>query len=227
MKRMAKIVITHGVPDAGFEVLHGHEVHIPPAGQAFSRGELQALLRNAEAVLACGALDEGLIAGAEKLGLIVCYGAGYESIDVAAATRRGIWVCNTPDETTAPTAELAIALMLALGRRICELNETMRQARPTSDAFGMGKRMGISLQGRTLGVVGLGRIGAVMVPVNPLLSFEEYVFIVNNSEAKALVIMPDFLPALPQILAAMPMVTQVYVPGQETGNGATAFDVLL
>lgn len=74
--------------------------------------------------------------------------------------------------------------------------------------------------------LGLGRIGAVMVPVNPLLSFEEYVFIVNNSEAKALVIMPDFLPALPQILAAMPLVTQVYVPGSD-GNGASAFDILL
>ena len=105
---MAKIVVTYGVPAEGFSLLAGHEVVIPPSGTAFSREELLRLLPDADAVLACTALDSGLIAAAKKLKLIVCYGAGYDAIDVAAATAQGIPVVNTPECVTAPTAELTM-----------------------------------------------------------------------------------------------------------------------
>lgn len=155
---MAKIIITYGVPTEGFAALQGHEVHIPPAGEKFSRETLLSLLKDADAVLCCCPFDRELIEAASNLKLIVCYGAGYDAIDVAAATEHGILVCNTPDCVTAPTAELAIAHIMTLSRRMVELDRLVRTE--TADRlFVMGKRMGTSLEGSTLGIVGMGRIG--------------------------------------------------------------------
>ena len=156
---MAKIIVTFGVPAEGFRALKGHELHIPPAGEGFSRKKLLSLLEDADAVLACNAFDRELVEACHRLKVIVCYGAGYDSIDVQAATERGVPVANTPDSVTASTAELAIALMLAQGRRITELNARMHAANP-QELFGMGKYMGCSLADSTLGIVGMGRIGS-------------------------------------------------------------------
>ena len=155
---MAKIIVTYGVPADGFSLLAGHEIVIPPHGTAFSREQLIRLLPDADAVLACTALDREMIAAAKKLQLIVCYGAGYDAIDVAAATSHGIPVVNTPECVTRPTAEMAIALITSLARRLPELNALMH-TRPPRELFGMGRRMGTSLDGSVLGVVGMGRIG--------------------------------------------------------------------
>ncbi len=165
---MAKIVITYGVPHAGFHSLAGHEVHIPPDGQPFTREELLALLPDADAVVACKAFDRELIFAAQKLKLIVCYGAGYDSIDIAAATERGILVANTPDCVTAPTAELAIAHLMALARRLKELDHRVRTMAP-QELFVMGKYMGTSLEGATLGIVGMGRIGGKVADFGRLM----------------------------------------------------------
>jgi len=112
----------------------------------------------ADAIIACGALPAEMIEAAPRLKIIANYGAGYDSVDVKAATQRGIPVTNTPDETREPTAEVAIGLMLAASRRICELNQRLRNEE-TSRVFGMGRHMGRSLRGQTLGIVGCGRIG--------------------------------------------------------------------
>lgn len=155
---MAKIVVTYGVPAEGFNLLSGHEIVIPPSGAAFSREELLGLLPDADAVLACTALDAELIAAAKKLRIIVCYGAGYDAIDIAAATAHGIPVANTPECVTNPTAEMTIALITSLARRLPELNSLMH-TRPPREMFGLGRRMGTSLDGAVLGVAGMGRIG--------------------------------------------------------------------
>ncbi|MEG0512410.1 MAG: NAD(P)-dependent oxidoreductase [Clostridia bacterium] len=156
---MARIIVTYGVPAEGFASLAPHELICPPAGERFSREALLSLLPTADAVLACTPFDHELIASAKVLKLIVCYGAGTDSIDLAAATKRGIMVANTPDCVTASTAELAISLLLGLARRLTELDHAMRTL-PPSELFVMGKRMGTSLEGATLGIVGMGRIGA-------------------------------------------------------------------
>lgn len=155
---MAVIVVTYGVPTEGFQSLNGHTVHIPPQHTAFSREELLSLLPEADAVLSCKAFDRELIEAAKKLKLIVCYGAGYDAIDMEAATEHGVMVANTPDCVTAPTAELAIAHLMALARRLPEFNQRVRTMAP-SELFVMGKFMGTSLEGATLGIVGMGRIG--------------------------------------------------------------------
>lgn len=157
---MAKIIVSFGVPADGFRSLYdaGHTVHIPPAGTRFSREEMLRLLPDADAVLACTAFPREMVEAGKKLKLIVCYGAGYDSIDVAAATECRIPVFNIPDTVTAATAELAIAHMMSMARRIRELDVLVRTMAP-GELFVMGRRMGTRLEGSTLGIVGMGRIG--------------------------------------------------------------------
>lgn len=157
---MATIIISFGVPADGFRSLHEqkHIVHIPPAGVAFSKEEMLSLLPEADCMLACTPFPRELVEAGKKLKLIVCYGAGYDSIDVAAATEHGIPVVNIPDTVTAATAELAIAHITSMARRIRELDAAVRTM-PPGELFVMGRRMGTRLEGATLGIVGMGRIG--------------------------------------------------------------------
>lgn len=74
--------------------------------------------------------------------------------------------------------------------------------------------------------LGFGRIGAVMVPINPTLSFEEYIYIIKNSEARCLILMPELLPALPHILETLPQLEKIFVP-KNTSELAIDFSELL
>ena len=156
---MATILITHGIPKAGLEVLAGHEVIMPELLAAYSMDELMALIPQADAVLAAGRLPGDVIRAGKKLKIIANYGAGYDSVDIAAAADCGVPVTNIPETVTDATAELAIGLMLAVSRRIGEMNLRLRREDSTS-LFGMGRYMGNTLRGRTLGVIGCGRIGS-------------------------------------------------------------------
>ena len=64
--------------------------------------------------------EELLVAAGDGLRVVANYAVGYDNVDVDAATRRGVLVANTPGVLTEATAELAIALMLGLSRRVCE-----------------------------------------------------------------------------------------------------------
>lgn len=161
---MATILITHGIPLQGWTLPQGHTTWHPKEGGRFSREELLGLLPEADAVLACGDFGADRIQAGEKLKLIVCYGAGYERVDLQEATRRGIPVVNIPQAVVHPTAELALALIMSLARRIPMLDREMRGPQPES-AFGMGKAMGVSLHGSTLGIVGMGNIGSRVAEV--------------------------------------------------------------
>lgn len=168
---MATIVVTHGVPAEGFDLLQGHTVHIPAPLTAFSREELARLLPQADAVVACGALDGALIRSAKRLKLIANYGSGYDAVDIAAAADCGVPVTNIPDITAEATAELAIGLMLAVSRRIGEMNLRLRHE-PSEALFGMGREMGATLRGKTLGVIGMGRIGSRVAEIARALGMQ-------------------------------------------------------
>jgi D-3-phosphoglycerate dehydrogenase len=111
--------------------------------------------KNADALLVTFApLTRRSMAGLNRCGIIVRTGVGYDTIDVPAATERGIMVANVPDYCIAEVADHAMALMLCMVRRICELDAQVRAqgwVRPTTPVP--------RLEGRTLGIVGLGRIG--------------------------------------------------------------------
>jgi D-3-phosphoglycerate dehydrogenase / 2-oxoglutarate reductase len=99
-----------------------------------------------------------LSAGALKL--VVRAGAGYNTIDVAAASRRGIYVSNCPGRNSVAVAELAFGLILALDRRIADNVISLRQGQWNKAEFSKAR----GLFGRTLGLIGVGRIGREMIP---------------------------------------------------------------
>jgi glyoxylate reductase len=104
-------------------------------------------------------VDEELLAAAgEGLRVVANYAVGYDNVDVDAATRRGILVANTPGVLTEATAELTVALMLDLTRRVCEGDRFLRSGEKW--AWAPTFMLGSTLRGRTLGIVGLGRIGS-------------------------------------------------------------------
>lgn len=155
---MAEILITHGIPQEGFSLLKGHRLVIPEPLCAFSEEELIRRIQTADAVVAGGRLSGKVIQAGKRLRIIANYGAGYDGVDIECAKSMGIPVTNIPDTVTQATAELAFGLMLAVSRRISEMNLRMRSGAP-EELFGMGKNMGNTLFGRTLGIIGCGRIG--------------------------------------------------------------------
>ncbi len=100
------------------------------------------------------------ILGAGALKLVVRAGAGYNTIDVAAASRRGIYVSNCPGKNSVAVAELAFGLMLALDRRIADNVIALRQGAWNKGEFSKAR----GLLGCTLGLIGVGRIGREMIP---------------------------------------------------------------
>src|SRR5664279_2044472 len=98
--------------------------------------------------------------GAGTLKLVVRAGAGYNTIDVAAASRRGIYVSNCPGKNSIAVAELAFALILALDRRLADNVISLRRGEWNKELYSKAR----GLFGRTLGLVGLGRIGTEMLP---------------------------------------------------------------
>ena len=162
MTPLSKILVTHGVPMKHFEMARPHELMYPEPGKAFSREELLQQLPECDAVVACGPFDRELLAACAGLTLLVCYGAGYDAIDVQAATELHIPVACVPDSVTEATAELAMAQLLAVTRRVCEMDRALRTPGSTGEYFTMGRSMGVSLDGMTLGIVGMGRIGSRM-----------------------------------------------------------------
>ncbi|WP_428276159.1 phosphoglycerate dehydrogenase [Candidatus Palauibacter sp.] len=99
-----------------------------------------------------------LIESADRLRVVGRAGVGVDNIDIPAATRRGIAVLNAPAANTQSTAELAFALLLAAARRITEADASIR-----AGEWRRKELRGIQLSGKTLGVIGLGRIGAEVV----------------------------------------------------------------
>src|SRR6186997_3134334 len=98
-----------------------------------------------------------LLDAANSLRVIGRAGVGVDNIDVAAATIRGVVVMNAPDGNTITTAEHTIALLISLARSIPQANSSLKAGRWERKKF-----IGVELQGKTLGIIGLGRIGRVV-----------------------------------------------------------------
>ena len=119
------------------------------------------ILPNTEAIIATAGVSSELIAKTLKLKVIVVNGAGYDDIDIAAASALHIPVYNIPDITASATAELALALMLDVSRRVSELNNRLRSdPSGAGSMFRIGQNPGHTLSGKTLGIIGMGNIGS-------------------------------------------------------------------
>jgi lactate dehydrogenase-like 2-hydroxyacid dehydrogenase len=119
-------------------------------------------IRDATGLLITNRLPIGdeVFAAAPKLRILAGVGVGYDAFDVAAATRRGIAISNTPDVLTHAVADLVLGLLFALSRRLVENAEYVRSGGWSHAA--QAPRLGFDVRGRTLGVVGMGRIGRVV-----------------------------------------------------------------
>ncbi|MFB9275835.1 2-hydroxyacid dehydrogenase [Cohnella cellulosilytica] len=102
-------------------------------------------------------MGRGMLSKGKKLKIVANYAVGYDNIDVAAATELGIWVANTPDVLTEATADMAWALLLAVSRRIAEGDRLVREGK--FDGWKPDLLLGRQVYGKTLGIVGMGRIG--------------------------------------------------------------------
>ena len=154
--------VTNRVPAPAVELLReAGEVRIDEREEAIPRADLLELVGGAEAILALlhDRVDEELLeAAGPQLRCVANVAVGYDNVDVAAAERRGVVVTNTPGVLDDATADLTMALILAATRRVAEGDRLVRSGEPWS--WGMGFMLGSSLQGKRLGIVGLGGIGA-------------------------------------------------------------------
>lgn len=132
--------------------------------RAMTRAELLAGVADVEGLLCVvtDLVDAQLMEAAPNLKVISNHAVGYDNIDVAEATRRGIWVANTPDVLTETTADLAFALLLAVSRRVVEGDALVRSG--AWRGWEPLQLLGAGVSGATLGLVGLGRIGRAVVP---------------------------------------------------------------
>lgn len=153
-----EIVFTTQLPLNGFSTLHAHHLVMSETAK-FARAELERLLVNADVLVSTFdyTIDKALIEKAPQLKMIANFGVGFNNIDVESASERQIIVTNTPDPVVEPTAEQTFTLMLAIAHRTAELDRKMRQ---TDDVkIGVMNNLGISVDGKTLGIIGMGRIG--------------------------------------------------------------------
>lgn len=150
------------VPLAGLTELQEHFDIIYPESFYFDESDLRKHIVDADGILSVFTAPLGidLLQLAQKIQIISNFGVGYNNIDLDYATARGIVVCNTPDSVTEPTAEMAMGLMIALLRRISETDRKLRST--TGLKWGMMENLGSSLWGKTLGIIGLGRIGRAL-----------------------------------------------------------------
>lgn len=157
-----KIISTTYLPPQGFERLQEHELVMPTEAYC-SKERLIQLIRNADILISTFDYPVGkdILQHASRLQLIANFGSGYNNIDIAYAHKRGITVTNTPQPVVEPTAEHALALMLTLAHRTAELDRKMRL--PQSNIrFGVMENLGVSLYGKTLGIIGMGSIGQAL-----------------------------------------------------------------
>lgn len=136
------------------------ELWCSPHDRPLTEPELQAAVAGADAVITLlhDRVDGGVLdAAGPQLKCVANVAVGYDNVDVAAATERGIVVTNTPGVLTDSTADLAIALILMVTRRLGEGERLVRSRETWS--WHMFFMLGSSLAGKTLGVIGLGAIG--------------------------------------------------------------------
>ena len=139
------------------------DAHLRDHDTPLSHAELCAAVQSADVLVptVTDRIDADVIAAAgDQLKLIASFGTGVDHIDLAAAKARGITVTNTPGVLTEDTADVAMALMLAVPRRIAEGNQVARSGEWTGwSPTGM---LGHRINGKRLGIIGMGRIGTAV-----------------------------------------------------------------
>jgi glyoxylate reductase len=156
-----RAVVTRRIPEPALESLRAAaDVDVSDADRALEPAELHALIADADGIVTMlhDRVDDAFLdAAGPQLKVVANVAVGYDNIDVDAVRARGVLVTNTPGVLTDATADLAIALMLAVTRRLGEGERLIRSE--TGWAWAIDFMLGTSVQGKTLGIVGYGAIG--------------------------------------------------------------------
>jgi glyoxylate reductase len=158
----ARIVVSRQIPEPALELLRGAgDVWLSPHDRPMTTEELHAAVAGADAVVTLlhDRVDDAFLdAAGPSLRVVANVAVGYDNIDVPACTRHGVVATNTPGVLVDATADIAMALILMSTRRLGEAERMVREGGTWS--WNMFFMLGTGLQGKTLGIVGLGQIGA-------------------------------------------------------------------
>lgn len=160
-----RVLVTYNMFRAGYaELIEKFDVTFPPEGrESFTYDEVYEMLPEYDVLQSMFnfPVDRKLMErGLPRLQLISNYAVGFDNIDIPVATELGLTVTNTPDPVTEPTADLAMGLILAVARRIADVDKRLRI--PGALTWGLLENLGYSLYGKTLGIIGMGRIGQAL-----------------------------------------------------------------
>ena len=179
-----KVLVSDSMSEVGVDVLKeaGIEVDV---NTGLKPEELKAIIGNYEGLIVRSAtkVTSALLAEAVKLKAIARAGTGVDSIDIPAATDRGVLVMNTPGQNANAVAELTIGLMLALSRNITQGTSSLKACQWEKKAL-----IGYEVGGKTLGLIGIGNIGALVARAARGLNMNVMAFdpFVDNTRAKEL-----------------------------------------
>lgn len=156
-----RVHITRPLPQIAVDLLKeaGYQVSVPNDDGLPSRDDMLESIKDAQGVLSIltEKIDEEVLEAAPGLKVVSNMAVGYDNIDVEAATSRGVAVCNTPGVLTDTTADFAWALLMAVARRVAESDRYVRDGR--FQWWGPRLLMGTDVYGKTLGIIGYGKIG--------------------------------------------------------------------
>jgi glyoxylate reductase len=157
----ARVFVTRHLPGGALDYLRKHcetvvrRDEMPPSYEELKR---EASLSDGLLTLLTDRIDESLLSSAPRLRVVSNMATGYDNIDVAAATRHGVLVTRTPGVLAETTADFAFALLLAVARRVAEADRYVRTGKWRT--WGPEIMLGHDVHGATLGIIGMGGIGA-------------------------------------------------------------------
>ena len=159
---MKKVLITYKLSPEITKELDGKVEYVMPNKSGFRREEVLEMIDDFNVLIPNFSFytDKEIMDRGTKLELIANYGVGYNNIDVDYAKQKGIAVTNIPHSVTEPTAEFAFALLLAAGRKIGFYDRKLRT--PEGLRWGLYDDPGMPIYGKSLGIIGMGRIGQAL-----------------------------------------------------------------
>lgn len=208
-----RVLVTEKLSDAGLELLRrDFQVDVRPElareGLVEAIGPYDALVVRSQTKVTAD-----VVAAGENLKVVARAGIGLDNVDVEAATRRGVMVVNAPQSNIVSAAEHTMALLLAQARNVPRANAELKGGRWERSAY-----QGVELQGKTLGVVGLGRVGALVAQRCAafgmrIIAFDPYV---PKERAKEMGI--ELMPTLEALLVQADFIT-VHLPRSSDTEG--------
>ena len=210
------ILIADKIADNAIEQLRraGHEIETLPAGASDTLLEALARLDPHVLIVRSTQVTSTMVEATSGLELIVRAGAGFDTIDVEAASSRGIFVANCPGKNSSAVAELTIGLLLSLDRRIPDNVADARKGRWNKEAYSAAE----GINGKTLGVIGLGNVGEHVARIGQSLGMRVLAWSRSLTEERAIELGVDRRPSPIDIAAEADVVTLHVAATPDTRN---------